>query len=155
MFCRFTITSGLILTNILIAAPSAWAESTEVQIQFSGVVPERTSVSISPTPGVPASLKIAKPLAGEKFTTLHFNSTQSASVAVSDPEFVSGSHPEPQGTTRTSLLKLSSDSNSSVDRTFVTIPAGQVDLQLQTLIKTPKNLAPGIYNYKTTLTIVP
>jgi hypothetical protein len=153
MFCRFTITSSLILTNILIVAPGAWAESTE--IQFSGVVPERTSVSISPTPGVPASLKIAKPLAGERFTTLHFNSTQSASVVVSDPEFVSGSHPEPKGTTRSSILKLSSDSNSSLDRTFVTIPAGEIDLQLQTLIKTPKNLAPGIYNYKTTLTIVP
>ncbi|AFZ00908.1 hypothetical protein [Calothrix sp. PCC 6303] len=157
MLQRFAITSGLILTNILIVTPATWAESTEVQIHFSGVVPERTSVRISPTPNseLLSSLKIIKSPQGQRSTTLHFDSTQPSNIIVSPPEFVSGSHPEPRGTVHTSLLKFEQDSSDTSGKNFTTIPAGKVDLQLQTLVKAPQDLPPGIYNYRATLTIVP
>lgn len=159
MLQRFAITSGLILTNILIVTPATWAESTEIQIHFSGVVPERTSVQITPTNNseLLSSLKTIKSSQGQRFTTLHFNSTQPSNIMVSPPEFVSGSHPEPQGTIRRSTLKFDTDNDFPQEglQNFTTIPAGKVDLQLQTLVKTPQDLPPGIYNYKATLTIVP
>jgi hypothetical protein len=45
--------------------------------------------------------------------------------------------------------------NDTTGKTFTSIPAGKVDLELQTSVKTPQDLPPGIYNYKATLTIVP
>jgi hypothetical protein len=135
------------------------AESTEVEIHFSGVVPERTSVQISPTPAseLLSSVKIIKSSPGQRSTTLHFNSTQPTNIVVSPPEFVSGSHPEPRGTIHTSFLKFDTERDFPQEgsRNFTTIPAGKVDLQLQTLVKTPQDSPPGIYNYKATLTIVP
>ncbi|PAX52559.1 hypothetical protein [Brunnivagina elsteri] len=152
---RLALTSALVLTCVAATTTATLAESTTVEVQFSGTVPERTSISIPNQPGESLSgssfkaIKSSQP--GNNITNLRFNSTRSSDIIVSPPQFVSGSHPEPQGTTRSSLLKLGRDTKS----TNATIPPGETDLQLQTLIKAPQNFPPGTYNYTTTLTIVP
>jgi hypothetical protein len=189
MLYRLAIASGLMLTCLAATTTTALAESATVEIQFSGTVLERTSVSIptnqtgesisssslkaitsssgaaSPTLSYPAGTLKANanaPLSfpnpsskpGHNITNLRFNSTRSSNIIVSPPQFVSGSHPEPQGTTHSSLLKLATDTNT-INSTNATIPPGETDLQLQTLIKAPQNFPSGTYNYTTTLTIVP
>ncbi|NJL61546.1 MAG: hypothetical protein HC903_06610 [Methylacidiphilales bacterium] len=158
MLYRLALTSALVLTYVAATTTETLAESTSVEVQFSGTVPERTSISI-PTnqPGESLSsssfkaIKSSQP--GNNITNLRFNSTRSTDIIISPPQFVSGSHPEPKGTTHSSLLKLGAGTN--IDSTNATIPPGETDLQLQTLIKAPQNFPPGTYNYTTTLTIVP
>jgi hypothetical protein len=166
MLYRLALTSALVLTCVAATTTATLAESTTVEIQFSGTVPERTSISIPTNPAreglSSSSLKAIAPHSftnpsskpGHNITNLRFNSTRSSNIIVSPPQFVSGSHPEPQGTTHSSLLKLATDTNH-IDSTNATIPPGETDLQLQTLVKAPQNFPPGTYNYTTTLTIVP
>ncbi|BAZ37202.1 hypothetical protein NIES4101_31230 [Calothrix sp. NIES-4101] len=162
MLYRLGLTSGLVLTCLAATATVTLAESATVEIQFSGTIPERTSVSI-PTnqtaESLPSSslktLESSQP--SNNITNLRFNSTRSTDIIVSPPQFVSGSHPEPKGTTHSSLLKVGTDTNNqtnNIDSNNVTISAGETDLQLQTLIKAPQDFPPGTYNYTTTLTTI-
>ncbi len=159
MLYRLAITSGLVLTYLAASTTATLAESTTVEVQFSGTVSERTSVSI-PTNQVRELLPnssfkaIKSSQSGNNITNLRFNSSRNTNITISSPQFVSGSHPEPKGTTHSSLLKLATDTHS-IDIPNGTIPAGESDLQLQTLIKAPQGFPPGTYNYTTTLTIVP
>ncbi|MEA5573898.1 hypothetical protein [Calothrix sp. UHCC 0171] len=158
MLYRLGLTFGLVLTCLAATTTVTLAESATVEIQFSGTIPERTSVSI-PTNQVAESLSSSslKTLEASQpsnnITNLRFNSTRSTDVIVSPPQFVSGSHPEPQGTTHSSLLKVGTDTNN-LGRTSATMPPGETDLQLQTLIKAPQDFPPGTYNYTTTLTTI-
>jgi hypothetical protein len=178
MLYRLALTSALVLTCVAVTTTATLAESASVEIQFSGTVPERTSISIPTNPAeeglstsslkaitslsypagtlkananAPTSFTNPSSKPGHNITNLRFNSTRSSNIIVSPPQFVSGSHPEPQGTTHSSLLKLGGGTKS----TNATIPPGETDLQLQTLIKAPQNFPSGTYNYTTTLTIVP
>ncbi len=158
MLYRLALASALVLTCVAATTTDAIAESASVEIQFSGTVPERTSISIPTNPtgeGLSSSsLKAISSKPGHNITNLRFNSTRSNNIIVSPPQFVSGSHPEPKGTNHSSSLKFATDT-SNIDSTNTTIPAGETNLQLQTLIKAPQNFPPGTYNYTTTLTIIP
>ncbi|MBW4510858.1 MAG: hypothetical protein KME64_30735 [Scytonematopsis contorta HA4267-MV1] len=163
MFNRLLLIFGSVLASGVISAQSALAQSAE--IEFSGVVPEQTSIII---PNVNNTSTITSANSAKKVKTswmidsrsLTFNSSRPVSVMISTPQLVSGGDrhmvSDSKRTVNKTLLNSSSgDASIVIGSQAVTLDAGISNFQLETSVQSPQNFLPGSYNYAVTVTVVP
>ncbi|MDM9381423.1 hypothetical protein QUB80_11995 [Chlorogloeopsis sp. ULAP01] len=159
MLYHLTLTSSLILASTLAVDRSVLAQS--VDVPFSGTVPVQATFS-TPIPGsteptIPTNSSGA-PTKLESHTpaTISVQTSTPATIIVSPPRFVSGTTPDPVGTTYVGFLKFGSTSvSSNVGGGSTTLPEGSTNLEVAMLVERPDGFTPGTYTYVVTLTVTP
>jgi hypothetical protein len=158
MFNRLLIISGSVLLGTTLLAPSAFAQS--VEIQMVGVVLEQATVSIPN--GDAAEMKVSRDFTKKDKVfqavdsrNLSFNSNRPVTVIISPPKLLLGSTLDSKATVRRAELKRGTDNTAIVNETTASLGVGLTNLQLETTVQRPQDFAPGNYNYAVTLTVVP
>lgn len=144
MLYRQALTSSLILASALAVDQAVLAQN--VDVPFSGTVPVQASFS-TPTSGTAEPIistgSAGSPTKLESQTpaSLNVQTSTPATITVSPPRLISGSSPDPPGTTYVGFLSFGSTSvSSNVGGGSASLPAGSTDLQVGLLVERRKRL---------------
>ena len=159
MWHRYAAASVLTLVSIIAINPIAKAQNMDVP--FSGTLPERATF-MEIVPGETEQPTINSPGASleqiESVTPaqVSVHSSSPATITVSPPALVSGPTPDPPGTIHIGFLRFgSTELRSDVGGGTAPLPSGETNLDVDMLVERPEPFAPGTYLYEVTLTITP
>ncbi len=156
MFYRLAFTSGLLLASSIALAPAVLADT--AHIDFSGTIPEKVTFGnvTPPTVDTIFSGSDLKTFRSSSPARLSVQSNNPATITVSPPYLVSGPSNDPQGTNHIGFLKFGSTNlRSDVGGGSGSLPAGNLDLEVDVLVERPEVFIAGTYTYAVTLTVTP
>lgn len=159
MFRFYAVASTLTLASAMGLSSEALAQS--VDIPFTASVPievtfDQVVLGTVETTASGGSAQLPNVIESVNPATVNLNSNTPATLTISPPRLISGSTPDPDGTTYVTFVSVGTQqvTADTVDVT-VNLPVGISDLEVDMRVERPVPFPAGTYNYAVTLTVIP
>lgn len=159
MFRFYAVASTLTLASAIGFSSEALAQS--VDIPFTASVPievtfDQVVLGTVETTASGGSAQLPNVIESVNPATVTLQSNTSATLTVSPPSFISGSTPDPDGTTYITFVSFGTQQvTADTGDVTVSLPVGISDLDVDMRVERPVPFPAGTYNYAVTLTVIP
>jgi len=159
MFRFYAVASTLTLASAIGLSSEALAQS--VDIPFTASVPievtfDQVVLGTVETTASGGSVQLPNVIESVNPATVTLQSNTSATLTVSPPSFISGSTPDPDGTTYITFVSFGTQQvTADTADVTVSLPVGISDLEVDMRVERPVPFPAGTYNYAVTLTVIP
>ncbi|MEQ8382179.1 MAG: hypothetical protein RH949_07390 [Coleofasciculus sp. A1-SPW-01] len=159
MFRFYAVASTLTLASAIGLSSEALAQS--VDIPFTASVPievtfDQVVLGTVETTASGGSVQLPNVIESVNPATVTLQSNTSATLTVSPPSFISGSTPDPDGTTYITFVSFGTQQvTADTGDVTVNLPVGISDLEVDMRVERPVPFPAGTYNYAVTLTVIP
>lgn len=159
MFRFYAVASTLTLASAMGLSSEALAQS--IDIPFTASVPievtfDQVVLGTVETTASGGSVQLPNVIESVNPATVTLQSNTSATLTVSPPSFISGSTPDPDGTTYITFVSFGTQQvTADTADVTVSLPVGISDLEVDMRVERPVPFPAGTYNYAVTLTVIP
>lgn len=159
MFRFYAVASTLTLASAMGLSSEVLAQS--IDIPFTASVPieitfDQVVLGTVETTASGGSVQLPNVIESVNPATVTLQSNTSATLTVSPPSLISGSTPDPDGTTHVTFVKVGTQQvTADTGDVTVSLPVGISDLEVDMRVERPVPFPAGTYNYAVTLTVIP